>query len=205
MGHYDDFCMDCRKHEDDCNCPPSPYWIEAQRRKKWDSRFLTLAGEVAKWSKDPSTQVGAVIFRPDLTIVSMGFNGFPRGTDDAPELYENRAIKYERVIHAELNAILSAREPLKGYSIATTLYPCSRCAGAIIQAGLARVVAWTRPDNENTRRIGEAACWSDSAEMLLQAGIRTEEIGTQEASRADQGHEAVARHPGREPGEAGHG
>jgi len=28
---------------------------------KWDSRFMDLARLVASWSKDPSTQVGAVI------------------------------------------------------------------------------------------------------------------------------------------------
>jgi len=33
---------------------------------RWDKKFLDLCGTVEKWSKDPSTQVGAVIVGPDL-------------------------------------------------------------------------------------------------------------------------------------------
>lgn len=187
MGHYDDFCPRCGKHEDDCVCPPSPETLAAIRQRKWDTRFLKLAGEVAEWSKDPSTKVGAVIYRPDLTIVSLGFNGFPRGVDDDPALYADRSIKYERVIHAELNAILTARGELGreypgitghrgGHSIATTLFPCSRCAGAIIQAGLSRVVTWKLPPTPDTERLEKAACWGDSRAMLRQAKIEVVEI-----------------------------
>ncbi len=111
---------------------------------KWNLRFLELAALVASWSKDPSTKCGAVIVRSDRTIASVGFNGFPRGCDDSPALYANRPLKYERVVHAELNAILSAHEPVKGYTIYT--WPpsgggaCARCAAHIIQAGIIRLV-----------------------------------------------------------------
>lgn len=66
---------------------------------KWDRRFLRLAQEVASWSKDPSTKTGAVIVRPDKTIAAIGYNGFPRGCDDAPELYAHRETKLSRVVH----------------------------------------------------------------------------------------------------------
>jgi len=39
---------------------------------------MDLARLVASWSKDQSTQVGAVIVDQDKRIVSTGFNGFPR-------------------------------------------------------------------------------------------------------------------------------
>ena len=53
-------------------------------REKWDRRFLRLAREVASWSKDPSTKVGAVLVDPlDNTIVSLGYNGFPRRVKNA--------------------------------------------------------------------------------------------------------------------------
>lgn len=108
----------------------------------WDRRFLALAAHVGAWSKDPSTQVGAVIVRPDRTIASVGYNGFPRGVNDDPGRLADRAEKYPRTVHAELNAILSANEPVKGFTLyVTPLHPCSNCAGAIIQAGLSRVVA----------------------------------------------------------------
>jgi dCMP deaminase len=107
---------------------------------RWQRRFIELAQHVAGWSKDPSTQVGAVIVRPDKTIASLGFNGFPRGVMDSSERLVDRPTKYEIIVHAEMNAILSARESLAGYTIFIwPFHPCSRCAGGIIQAGISDV------------------------------------------------------------------
>jgi dCMP deaminase len=92
---------------------------------KWDVRFLELANHIAQWSKDPSTKVGAVIVRPDRTICSVGYNGFPRGVDDNEERYMDRPTKYEFVVHAEANAIIHAREPLHDYILYT--YPLMPC------------------------------------------------------------------------------
>ena len=98
----------------------------------WDERFFALADMVGSWSKDPSTKVGAVIIRPDRTIASVGYNGFPRGVYDGPEIYEDRPRKLLRTVHAEANAILSAREPLHGYTLyVTPLHPCANCSGLI--------------------------------------------------------------------------
>lgn len=109
------------------------------RSATWDDRFLELADLVAGWSKDPRTQVGAVIVRPDKTVASVGFNGFPRGLADDVRLHD-RSRKHELVVHAEMNAILHAREPLAGYTLYCTLAPCVRCAVHVVQAGIARVV-----------------------------------------------------------------
>lgn len=101
---------------------------------KWHERFFDLAELVGSWSKDPSTKVGAVIIRPDRTIASVGYNGFPRGVGD---IYTTRDDKLLRTVHAEANAIMSAREPLHGYTIyVTPLHPCANCAGLIIQSGI---------------------------------------------------------------------
>jgi dCMP deaminase len=109
---------------------------------KWDIRFLKLAREVASWSKDPSTQTGAVIVRPDRTIASVGFNGFPMKMGDAGYRYQNRADKYERIVHCEMNAILFSREPLKDYTLYTwPCVSCDRCAVHVIQSGISRVVS----------------------------------------------------------------
>ena len=106
----------------------------------WDQRFLDLAIQVSTWSKDPSTQVGAVIVRPDKTVASLGFNGFPRGLSDAPELYADRETKLARTVHAEMNAILSAHEPVRGHTLYCSHPVCVGCAPHIIQAGISRVV-----------------------------------------------------------------
>lgn len=121
---------------------------------KWDARFLDLAKHVSAWSKDPSTQVGAVITRPDQTIASVGYNGFPRGVEDDPKALEDRDTKLACTVHAEVNAILSSKEDTDGYSIYTwPLMPCSHCAAAIINAGINKVVA---PEPEASSK------WQDS-------------------------------------------
>ncbi len=114
---------------------------DSENQHKWDARFLDLAKLVASWSKDPSTKVGSVIVRPDRTVASVGYNGFPRGCDDDAELYNDRAVKYERVIHAECNAILNAKEPLDGCSCYIWPLPsCANCAATLIQSGIQHVV-----------------------------------------------------------------
>lgn len=92
---------------------------------KWDKRFLEMAKMVSSWSKDPSTQVGAVIVRPDKSVCSVGFNGFPQRMDDLPGLYAIREEKYSRIIHAEINALNFANEKMAGYTLYT--YPFLTC------------------------------------------------------------------------------
>ena len=137
---------------------------------KWQARFLALTKEIASWSKDSGTKVGAVIVRPDRTICSVGFNGFPRGIEDSPSAIANRDTKLLRTIHAELNAILSAKEPLNGYSIFVWPFqPCSQCAAAIIQSGIKDVYCPFTDHLSNDR-------WSESfknaLQMLDEANVR---------------------------------
>lgn len=109
---------------------------------KWTNRFLNLAEHVSQWSKDPSTKCGAVIVDPQHRIISVGFNGFPAGVPDEQDLLGDRTIKYEMVVHAEVNAILFAERPLHGLTLYTWPFPpCSRCASIIIQSGLSCVVS----------------------------------------------------------------
>ncbi len=109
-------------------------------KTNWDSRFLKLAEHVSTWSKDPSTQVGAVI-TDQKRVVSVGFNGFPSGIADNERL-QDRAEKYPRVVHGEVNAILFAQRSLRWHTLYTYPFvPCSTCAGQVIQAGISRVVA----------------------------------------------------------------
>lgn len=109
--------------------------------EKWDDRFLDLAKLVSTWSKDPSTQVGAVIVRPDRTIASMGFNGFPQSMPDNPGFYANRDSKYSRIVHGEINALLFAHDSVKGCTLYTYPFmPCDRCCVQILQAGITRIV-----------------------------------------------------------------
>lgn len=102
---------------------------------------MELAKHVSHYSKDPSTQTGAVIAY-DKKIVSIGYNGFPAGVEDHLDRLENRDTKLKLIIHCEMNAILNASESVEGLTLYT--YPfasCTRCAVHVIQAGICRVVA----------------------------------------------------------------
>jgi dCMP deaminase len=114
-------------------------------RESWPEFYLGMARYVASRSRDPSTKVGAVIVRPDKTVASIGFNGFPRGVADTPERYEDRDFKYPAVVHAELNAILNAREPLAGHTLYCTFHPCAACASAVVQSGISCVMIPDEP------------------------------------------------------------
>jgi dCMP deaminase len=109
---------------------------------KWDTRFLEVAKLAAQWSKDPNARVGAVIVDAQGQIAGVGYNGFPRLVEDSAERYGNVDTKLEMVVHAEENAVLGAGARARGGSIYVFGKPiCARCAGTIIQSGVARVVA----------------------------------------------------------------
>ena len=136
---------------------------------KWIARFGDLAKEVASWSKDPSSQVGAVIVRPDRSVASVGFNGFPRGIEDSSFLIENRDAKLLRTFHAELNAILAAKEPLTGYSLFVWPFqPCAQCAAAIIQSGIKEVYC---PYNDHLAQERWSESFKAALQMFDEAGV----------------------------------
>ena len=144
--------------------------------EKWDRRFLQLADQIALWSKDPSRGVGAVIVSDSRQIVATGFNGLPRGFADLAERLQ-RPVKYDLVVHAELNAIVQcARNGVSpiGCTVYTSFAPCVHCSLAIIQAGLIRVVTW-EPD-----LIGGDAHWLESIEksrlVLGEVGVRLDHL-----------------------------
>lgn len=140
---------------------------------KWDERFIRMAEHISTWSRDPSTQVGSVIVRPDKTIASLGFNGLPRHIADTPERLHDRDLKMKIIIHAETNSILNAREPLTGFTIYVfPFHPCSACAAAIIQAGIKRVVC---PVNDCPRW---AANFELARMMFAEAGVAVDMIDT---------------------------
>ncbi len=128
---------------------------------KWDKRFLEMAKLVSTWSKDPSTPTGAVIVRPDRSIASTGFNGFPRNMPDLEEKYEDRENKYNRIIHCEMNAALFSHDhTMQGYTLYTWPFlSCHRCFVHMVQIGITRFVC-PIPNADILSR------WSDSISMV---------------------------------------
>lgn len=143
----------------------------------WNTRFMQMAQVISTWSKDKSTKVGCVIVSPEKEILSMGYNGFPRGVNDALEYRQLRPTKYEFVVHAEENALLNAGRNgtrLNGGILYVTMPPCTRCAGSIIQSGIKEII-YLEPEVQK-----QISGWRDnlkySFEMFNEAGIRYQEI-----------------------------
>ena len=110
----------------------------------WEEYFMGLAHLSGLRSKDPNTQVGAVIVDENNRVVSIGYNGFPSGVsdDEFPWGREGGVLdtKYAFVVHAELNAILNSQRSVRGCTLYVSLFPCNECAKAIIQSGIRRIV-----------------------------------------------------------------
>lgn len=121
-------------------------------------KYMELAYARARFSKDTSTQVGAIIIGPFGDDRASGYNGAPRGCradEDSRGL--TRPEKYFWYSHAELNAITNAARvgvPLDGSTIVVTHPPCMDCARAIVQAGIKQVIA-VRPAAEFADRWTE--------------------------------------------------
>ena len=133
----------------------------------WDHRFLELAQLVSKWSKDPSTKVGAVIVDKNRRILSVGYNGLPKGVKDFDYRLHDRDVKYKFMVHAERNALLFAHTKVENATLYTYPFmPCSECAGMVIQSGINRVVTIK---NDNQR-------WQESfiitKKMFDEAGVK---------------------------------
>ena len=131
---------------------------------------MGIARLSAQRSKDPNSQVGCCIVSKDNKILSMGYNGFPRGCsdDEFPWNRDNAAedpynAKYSYVTHSELNAILNYRGgSLEGAKLYVTLFPCNECAKAIIQCGITTIIYGDdkyhdTPSQRASRRLLDAA------------------------------------------------
>ena len=144
----------------------------------WDRYFLGMAKFVSTASKDPSTQVGAVIVDPHTNLVfGHGYNGFPRGIKDTEERYNDRELKYKLVVHAEVNAILMAGKDARWatlYTFPSFMLPpiCTDCCKIAIQAGIKEIVGFIVDEDKLTER---QLRWKDSIlfarQMCDEAGI----------------------------------
>ena len=154
-----------------------------EKRKNVPSKtnvYMAISKLISKRSKDPNTQVGAVIVSSDDRILSVGYNGFPNGCSDDEFPWARSAkreydTKYPYVVHAELNAILNFRgdnKAFEGSTLYVTLFPCHECAKAIIQSGITRLVyldnkySNTEDFKESLRMLRAASIMIDSYELL---------------------------------------
>lgn len=131
------------------------------------------------FSKDPSTKVGSLFMYPGtLQILSMGYNGMPRGVDETKQERWERPLKYKYTEHAERNAIYNAAQsgtPLRDSICVASMCPCSDCARGVIQSGCKMVI--TRDFEELQKDNPDVVArwkpeWDVSIEMMREAGIQ---------------------------------
>lgn len=131
----------------------------------WTRRFLGLAKEIAGWSKDLSTRVGAIAVDGNRRILETGYNGIPRGVLDKPERLE-RPEKYFWTSHAEANLVAhAARDRLAGSTVYVTHLCCAGCARSLINAGVSDVVVGNGTTSMDSREFEVAA------QMFNEAGV----------------------------------
>lgn len=111
-------------------------------RPSWDTYFMGLALAVSQRSIDPNTKHGCVIVADDKTILSLGYNGPPRGCVDA-NVPLTSPDKYDWMVHSESAAIINAARrgiPLLGSIFYITGFPCHCCLREIINCGAKKIV-----------------------------------------------------------------
>jgi dCMP deaminase len=149
----------------------------------WTTFFIQMCQLVASKSEDTSTKNGAVIIGSSNQVLSVGYNGLPRGMKPTPDRFE-RPAKYSYFEHSERNAIYNAARSgiqIENASIYITGFPCADCARAIIQSGIKKAIIC---DNIAFKDFHER--WKDSIdsalEMLKECGVEVETVkwgGTQ--------------------------
>lgn len=135
-------------------------------RLSWDQMFMRIAETLGERTSCVNHQVGC-LFADDLRrIVTVGYNGSPRGDVNCcdvgcAKLAPGRKVRC-RGAHAEFNAIINCIQPerLRGTTLYTTVFPCYDCMKALAQAGIKAIVyrdEYLRVvDAESTEREKEA-------------------------------------------------
>lgn len=151
--------------------------------------MLLAAWRLAQKSEDPSTQLGAILFRENddssLESKRMGdyvvraVNHLPKGTDR--KVWQDRDAKYKHVIHAECAVINLAKSLDYTTDGATMVCPwacCLDCAKAIVGAGVSVLVV----DDEAMKRTPDrwAQTIIDAHEYLQRKGVDVISLPTPE-------------------------
>ena len=106
---------------------------------------MGIARQASTGSKDPSTKVGAFIVDSKNRPISLGYNGFIKGSDDNLMSYK-KPEKYYKILHAEVNSIIFAKRDLDECILYCTHAPCNECLKLIMQSGIKTVIyEYTEP------------------------------------------------------------
>lgn len=105
----------------------------------WDEYFLSLCEVIKKRSKDPIKQVGSVLVSNNNKIISTGYNGLKRGSDDNID-WNDRELVHSLIIHAEMNSLLYADSKFDNTRLYSSLSPCKECLKLIACSGIKTII-----------------------------------------------------------------
>lgn len=146
-----------------------------------DSKYMGEAWMKAAFSKDPSTQVGAVIVNHQNVPLGSGYNGPPaiidddsfswsRPSKDQPDAFS----KYDVIIHAEMNAIrYSSDANLQSATLYVTALPCPDCMLEIVARRFLRVVYYDFQSSSNSSL--QNTSWRETSfRLATMGGVRVD-------------------------------
>lgn len=149
--------------------------VTAKETMTWDEYFIEMVRLVSRKSRDTSTKCGCVLVGAGHSVLSIGYNGLPRGVEYKDERTEVRPIKYKYYEHSERNAIYNAAKngiALDGATAYVTGPPCADCGRGLIQSGIKEIVI---PQDVSTSAVRNEDEWGESClvaqEMFKEAGV----------------------------------
>ena len=109
--------------------------------------WLKAAQEIAETSQHPTVKVGAILVDAKGIEITKAANGFAPGVEPSEERLRSpdRANWIECAEMLTVGRAAAEGKASKGATLYSNLFPCYRCAGAIVAAGIARVVVVNRP------------------------------------------------------------
>jgi dCMP deaminase len=132
-----------------------------------DDFYMNLAFWMSAKSKDPKTQVGAILVNTNNRPLGWGYNGPPRQIKDS-EINWDRPEKYDFMEHAEENAIDHSFESLEGGTMYVTAKPCKKCMLKIVKFGIKKVIYFNFVSKDKGSTL--------SAESAINLDKKVEEI-----------------------------
>lgn len=134
-----------------------------QRRDRARLRSAMIWG--FELSKDSARRLGAILTHSDDRQSSLGYNGLATGVPDNVENW-TRPLKYELVIHAEMNALDNRSFPAQGGTLFCLLKPCHVCLNRLINNKVSRIV-WLETEVDFVNNQEEV--WNKLAYQFMQS------------------------------------
>ena len=106
---------------------------------QWDEYFMQLCNVVKLRSRDTKRQVGSILVSDDNRIISTGYNGLKKGSNDDID-WNNRDLIHLLVLHAEVNCLLYATSRFENTTLYSTLSPCHNCIKLIASSNVKKII-----------------------------------------------------------------